>query len=465
MAPSSAFVAGPALPLRRAPGVSVTSVAPRRPAGVAAPRMMADKKGGLFGIKMPSMPFGGDKNKAAAKADTAAKKTKAAVNQFQANAATAAKKTAEAPKKVVGAPKLAVEKVEEAFMELQPGDAGYVEPKAKSTAAQAVSSAKSAASDVGSAAKSAGSAIKAATPSNVKKAVGKAADAVEDAADSVVEAAKKPAKRGAALLREDFLKSAPERIGVGRQDLTEVAPPTYGEPGYVRGGWRRGWTARVGSGSRGGGWGRRGRVDGYRCGRRRGVSVDFRAEAEMPRQSSVECVRVRAVFDRSPGWCLGGWTTRHHVGKVGMDTAPNSWVSFASLGGRLTVWLLLAVCSALFLLYLRSPLPLVLALVWCFFVRYKYSAYETAKQSTLGISSFSDDANAAEKVGGLAALKKAALEAKKGATAAELKAKAVRMEKAVLKAAANEEKKDVLPSYLLPLPEDTPRKYGTWKNY
>lgn len=212
-------------------------------------------------------------------------------------------------------------------MELQPGDAGYVEPKAKSTAAQAVSSAKSAASDVGSAAKSAGSAIKAATPSNVKKAVGKAADAVEDAADSVVEAAKKPAKRGAALLREDFLKSAPERIGVGRQDLTEVAPPTYGEPGY------------------------------------------------------------------------------------------------------------------------------------------KYSAYETAKQSTLGISSFSDDANAAEKVGGLAALKKAALEAKKGATAAELKAKAVRMEKAVLKAAANEEKKDVLPSYLLPLPEDTPRKYGTWKNY
>lgn len=100
-----------------------------------------------------------------------------------------------------------------------------------------------------------------------------------------------------------------------------------------------------------------------------------------------------------------------------------------------------------------------------FFLRYKYTAYETAKQSTLGISSFADDANAAAKVGGMAALKKAALEAKKGATAAQLKAKALQMEKAVLKAAANEEKKDVLPSYLLPLPEDTPRKYGTWKNY
>lgn len=290
--------------------------------------MMADKKDGLFGVKMPSMPFGGNKKKAADKAETAAKKTKVAVNQFQANAATAAKKTAEAPKKAAAVPKKAVE---EAFMALQPGDAGYVEPKAKSAAVQAVSSAKSAASDVGSAAKSAakdaGAAVKAATPSNVKKAAGKAVDAVEDAVDDAVEAAKKPAKRGAALLKEDFLRSAPERIGVGRQDQTAVAPPTYGEPGY------------------------------------------------------------------------------------------------------------------------------------------KYTAYETAKQSTLGISSFADDANAAAKVGGMAALKKAALEAKKGATAAQLKAKALQMEKAVLKAAANEEKKDVLPSYLLPLPEDTPRKYGTWKNY
>lgn len=98
-------------------------------------------------------------------------------------------------------------------------------------------------------------------------------------------------------------------------------------------------------------------------------------------------------------------------------------------------------------------------------IRYKYSAYEKAKQSTLGISSFADDANAAAKVGGISALKKAALEARKGATASQLKSKALQIEKAVLSAAAKEEKNDVLPSYLLPLPEDTPRKYLSWKNY
>ncbi|KAK1861079.1 hypothetical protein I4F81_003663 [Pyropia yezoensis] len=308
MAPSSAFVAGPALPLRRAPGVSATSVAPRRAAGVAAPRMMADKKDGLFGVKMPSMPFGGNKKKAADKAETAAKKTKVAVNQFQANAATAAKKTAEAPKKAAAVPKKAVE---EAFMALQPGDAGYVEPKAKSAAVQAVSSAKSAASDVGSAAKSAakdaGAAVKAATPSNVKKAAGKAVDAVEDAVDDAVEAAKKPAKRGAALLKEDFLRSAPERIGVGRQDQTAVAPPTYGEPGYVLC-WRRGLNlgAWVEWGSGVEGWGRSGWVDGGE------LCLGYRGEAEIPR-SWWGAWRVNAMPDRLPKWCPDKPATRHHV--------------------------------------------------------------------------------------------------------------------------------------------------------
>lgn len=209
--------------------------------------MMADKKGGLFGVKMPSMPFGGAK-KAAAKAETAADKTKSAANQFQDSAATAAKKVAEAPKKATAAPKKAAEKVAEAFMSLQPGDAGYVEPKAKSAPVQAV---------------------KAAAPTNVKKAAGKAADAVEDVVDSAEDEAKKTAKRGAALLREDLLKSAPERIGVGRQDETALAPPTYGEPGYVSRIWRRGLIlcaqVRWGSGGVGVG-GRRGSVDGYRCG-------------------------------------------------------------------------------------------------------------------------------------------------------------------------------------------------------
>jgi len=102
---------------------------------------------------------------------------------------------------------------------------------------------------------------------------------------------------------------------------------------------------------------------------------------------------------------------------------------------------------------------------WSATLRYKYSAYEKAKQSTLGVSSFSDDANAAEKIGGIEALKKAAIEARKGATAAQLKAKALKIEKAVLSAAEAQEKVNPLPSYLLPLPEDAPRKYSTWKNY
>lgn len=233
--------------------------------------MMADKKGGLFGIKMPSMPFGGDK-KAVAKADAAAKKPKAAMNQFQANASTAAKKVAEAPKKAAAAVPKVAEKVEESYMALQPGDAGYVDPKV--AAAKAASSAKSVASAAKGAAKDAGAAVKAATPTDVKKAAGKAADAVEDAVDTAVKVAKQPGKRGAALLREDFLKSAPERIGVGRQDMTELAPPTYGEPGYVWRFWQGGLNlrARVGPGSCERGWARRGSVDGYRFGRSRACS-------------------------------------------------------------------------------------------------------------------------------------------------------------------------------------------------
>jgi hypothetical protein len=41
-------------------------------------------------------------------------------------------------------------------------------------------------------------------------------------------------KRGFELLREDLLKSAPERIGVGRQDTTTLSTPSFGEPGYKR---------------------------------------------------------------------------------------------------------------------------------------------------------------------------------------------------------------------------------------
>lgn len=40
------------------------------------------------------------------------------------------------------------------------------------------------------------------------------------------------AKRGFELLKEDLLRSAPERVGVGRQDETTVVAPMAGEPGY-----------------------------------------------------------------------------------------------------------------------------------------------------------------------------------------------------------------------------------------
>jgi hypothetical protein len=41
-------------------------------------------------------------------------------------------------------------------------------------------------------------------------------------------------KRGLDLLRQDFLKSAPERAGIGRQDETNVSSPSFGEPGYKK---------------------------------------------------------------------------------------------------------------------------------------------------------------------------------------------------------------------------------------
>ena len=92
---------------------------------------------------------------------------------------------------------------------------------------------------------------------------------------------------------------------------------------------------------------------------------------------------------------------------------------------------------------------------------YKPQAYETVKYSELGISSFSDDKNYVSKVGGIDAVKKAAKDALAGKKASDIKA-------AVLKAdpVVKEEPKEYpLPDYLQPLPEDTPRKGMTWKNY
>lgn len=90
---------------------------------------------------------------------------------------------------------------------------------------------------------------------------------------------------------------------------------------------------------------------------------------------------------------------------------------------------------------------------------YKPQAYEVTKVSSLGISPFSDDKNAVEKVGGLEAVKIAAKEVLKGKSAKELKNQALKIK------TVEEPKVFDIPDYLKPLPEDTPRKGMTWKNY
>lgn len=94
---------------------------------------------------------------------------------------------------------------------------------------------------------------------------------------------------------------------------------------------------------------------------------------------------------------------------------------------------------------------------------YKPQAYEVVKQSDLGISSFADDANAAKKVGGLAAVKRAANAARAGKSAKELKSSLLNQD--VSRKQPNEPAVYDIPDYLKPLPEDTPRAGKTWKNY
>ena len=94
---------------------------------------------------------------------------------------------------------------------------------------------------------------------------------------------------------------------------------------------------------------------------------------------------------------------------------------------------------------------------------YKPQAYEKVYVSDLGISTFSDDANYVGKVGGLDAVKEAAKKVEEGVSAKQIKQAVVKKE--VIKEQKEEEKVYPLPDYLLPLPEDTPRKGMTWKNY
>ncbi len=91
---------------------------------------------------------------------------------------------------------------------------------------------------------------------------------------------------------------------------------------------------------------------------------------------------------------------------------------------------------------------------------YKPQAYEKVYVSQLGISTFSDDPNYVGKVGGLEAVKEAAKQVEKGATPKQIKTSVMKKEEV-----KPEEKEYPLPDYLMPLPEDTPRKGMTWKNY
>lgn len=112
-----------------------------------------------------------------------------------------------------------------AFMEPQPGDPGYKEPKVaveKEPEAAPEPSALSKMTDAADA------------------AVGQMTEAADKAVDKMLDSkvAKLPvvntAARGLSLLKEDLFKNAPEKAGVGRQDQAMYYKPQFGEPGYKK---------------------------------------------------------------------------------------------------------------------------------------------------------------------------------------------------------------------------------------
>lgn len=106
---------------------------------------------------------------------------------------------------------------------------------------------------------------------------------------------------------------------------------------------------------------------------------------------------------------------------------------------------------------------------------YKPPSYTTVKVSKLGISPFTDDKNFVSKVGGLDAVKQAAVDSVAGKSAKQIKKEALKIADRVesivepvdeIKPGASvEAPKDLLPDYLKPIPEDSTRKGMTWKNY
>ncbi|CAN8069524.1 unnamed protein product [Agarophyton chilense] len=107
---------------------------------------------------------------------------------------------------------------------------------------------------------------------------------------------------------------------------------------------------------------------------------------------------------------------------------------------------------------------------------YKPAAYQTVRVSTLGISTFSDDKNYVSKVGGIDAVKQAAVDIQTGTkTGKDIKKEVLNkannrplntFQSTLQRPSASPQPNvDNLPDYLKPLPEDTPRKGMSWKNY
>lgn len=119
---------------------------------------------------------------------------------------------------------------------------------------------------------------------------------------------------------------------------------------------------------------------------------------------------------------------------------------------------------------------------------YKAPSIATVYVSELGISPFPDDKNFVSNVGGIEAVRQAAIDSKAGKSAKQIKKEALQslnktesvvdkvVERSAPLASASAAAApmpvqmpapadDLLPSYLKPIPEDTTRKGMTWKNY
>lgn len=122
------------------------------------------------------------------------------------------------------------------FAELQPGDPGYKPASSARKAEAEASPAEEAPKKQEVQAKASEMKEQSPTPPKKEKSgfVSALSGMAQSARDSVPSFGDKTGngKRGIDLLREDIFKSAPEKVGVGRQDAYGIMPPQPGEPGY-----------------------------------------------------------------------------------------------------------------------------------------------------------------------------------------------------------------------------------------